>query len=76
MTGAARRLFDVKAAGEYLGVSAWTVRDWIAAGRIPTVELPSIPAREGDRPRSSFRRILIDRADLDAFIDNCQKVTR
>src|SRR5262245_12272689 len=50
------RLFGVREAAHYLGVSAWSVREWVAAGTIPKVDAPC-------------RRTLIDRQDLDALID-------
>ncbi|MEO7190069.1 MAG: helix-turn-helix domain-containing protein [Vicinamibacterales bacterium] len=64
------RLLSLKQAGEYLNVSAWTVRDWALAGRLPLIHLPALRAREGDRPKTSLRRVVIDRADLDAFIES------
>lgn len=56
-------------AAAYLGCSFWSVRDWILAGLIPTVNLPPLRPREGERPRQTLRRVLVDRADLDAFIE-------
>jgi len=38
-------------------------------GLIPSVRLPPLKPREGERPKQTLRRTLIDRADLDAFID-------
>src|SRR5690348_1142441 len=61
----APRLFDLKAAGEYLGVSYWTMRDLVLAGAVPTVKIPCSRARDG----RAIRRILIDRLDLDEFIE-------
>jgi hypothetical protein len=66
----ARRLLDIKGAAEYLGVSHWTVRDYIASGKIRTVPMPALTPRDGDRPRASMRRVLVDRVDLDAFVDS------
>jgi len=64
------RLLDLKAAATYLGLSYWTVRDLVLAGRLPTVKIP--------RPRSgdgrSIRRILVDRQDLDAFIEHNKEI--
>jgi hypothetical protein len=57
-------------AAAYLGVSFWSVRDWCLAGYLPTVELPALRPREGERPKDTLRRKLIDRADLDAFIEH------
>jgi len=64
------RLLDLKSAGQYYGVSYWTMRDLVFAGVIPHVTLPSPRTRDG-RP---IRRILIDRHDLDAFIDKNKQI--
>jgi hypothetical protein len=64
------RLLDLRQAAVYLGCSYWTVRDWVLAGLIPVVELPALRPREGERPRKTLRRVLVDRADLNAFIDS------
>ena len=63
------RLLNVRQAAEYLGCSFWTARDYILQGLIPVVEMPPLRPREGERPRKTLRRILVDRADLDAFIE-------
>lgn len=63
------RLLDVKQAAAYCHVSAWTMRDWLLAGLIPTVVLPAVRPRAGEQPRATLRRRRVDRADLDAFID-------
>jgi len=68
--GIAPRLFDLHQAAVYVGCSYWTVRDWVLAGLIPVVGLPALRPREGERPRKTLRRVLIDRADLDAFIES------
>jgi hypothetical protein len=57
----APRLFAVEAAGAYLGCSSWVIRDLIAAGELPRVTLPAPGGR-------ALRRLLVDRADLDALI--------
>ena len=64
------RLLNMRQAAEYLGCSFWTARDYILQGLIPVVELPPLRAREGDRQRKTLRRVLVDRADLDAFIES------
>jgi excisionase family DNA binding protein len=51
------RLLDVAAAAEYLGVSAWTVRDLVERGSLARVALPGV------------RRLLFDRYDLDRLIE-------
>jgi hypothetical protein len=64
-----RRLLNMRQAAEYLGCSFWTVRDYILQGLIPVVELPPLRPREGEHPRKTLRRVLVDRADLDVFIE-------
>jgi hypothetical protein len=59
------RIKNLHEAVDYLGLSYWTIRDLIHAGIIPTVKIPS--ARAGDG--RAIRRILIDKCDLDAFIN-------
>ena len=66
----APRLFDLRQAGVYLGCSYWTVRDYVLAGVIPIVELPALRPREGARARKTLRRVLLDRSDLDTFIES------
>ena len=53
----APRLLDVEAAADYLGVSAWTVRDLVERGTLSRVALPGV------------RRLLFDRCDLDRLIE-------
>jgi hypothetical protein len=57
-------------AGQYLGVSEWTVREWIYAGDLPVVRArrPRTASALKHRPQSdALRRVLIDIADLDAL---------
>ncbi len=63
------RLLNLKEAAIYLGVSYWTVRDWVAAGHLATFQPPALQPREGELPRQTLRRVLIDRNDLDRFVD-------
>src|SRR6266540_5996207 len=65
----APRLLNIRQVAEYLGCSTWTARDYILQGLIPVVELPPLRPREGARQRKTLRRVLVDRADLDAFIE-------
>lgn len=61
----APRLMDISAAAEYLGgISVWTIRAFVANGQLQSVKLPSVRYQS----RRS-RRLLFDRADLDAFIE-------
>lgn len=64
------RLLNMRQAAAYLGCSFWTARDYVLQGLIPVVDLPPLRAREGDRQRKTLRRVLIDRSDLDAFIES------
>ncbi len=64
------RLLNMRQAAAYLGCSFWTARDYVLQGLIPVVDMPPLRAREGDRQRRTLRRVLIDRADLDAFIES------
>jgi hypothetical protein len=64
------RLLNMRQAATYLGCSFWTVRDYVLQGLIPAVEMPPLRPREGDRQRKPLRRVLVDRADLDAFVDS------
>jgi hypothetical protein len=64
------RLLNMRQAAAYLGCSFWTARDYILQGLIPVVDLPPLRPREGDRGRKTLRRVLVDRADLDAFIES------
>jgi hypothetical protein len=59
------RLLDLKAAASYCSISYWTLRDLALGGEIPIVRFPVPRARDG----RTIRRILIDKADLDVFID-------
>lgn len=58
---------DVRKAAEMIGVSVWTVREYVAAGDLPVVKLP---ATKGSQSRS--RRVLISVADLEAFVGRCR----
>ena len=51
----------LKDAARYTGVSTWTVRGWLAAGRLARVRLPG--AAGGD-----LERLLVDRLDLDRLV--------
>lgn len=56
----APRLFSLNRSAEYLGVSYWTVRDYIFRGELPSVKLG--------------RRVLIDVRDLDALIAKYKEI--
>ena len=63
------RLLNMRQVAHYLGCSFWTARDYILQGLIPAVEMPPLLARPGERQRKTLRRVLVDRGDLDAFIE-------
>jgi len=63
------RLLNLRAAALYCGVSYWTMRDLVLAAHVPTVTMPPLRARAGARPKATLRRTLVDRVDLDAFIE-------
>ena len=49
------RLFSQQAAACYLGISYWTIRDLVFRRELPFVKIG--------------RRILVDRMDLDTYLD-------
>lgn len=63
------RLLNMRQVAAYLGCSFWTARDYILQGLIPSIDMPPLKARPGDRQRRTLRRVLVDRGDLDAFIE-------
>jgi len=56
------RLLDLEGAAQYLGVSSWTIRSLLDGGKLHRVRLPGEDGKE-------IRKVLIDRNDLDHFID-------
>jgi len=64
------RLLNLKQVAAYLGCSAWTARDYVLAGYLPVVTLPGLRPRDGERPKPTLRRWLVDRVDLDRFIES------
>ena len=66
------RLLNIEQAAAYLGhVSAWTVRAFVQKGELHPVRLPSV-RRKG----AGGRRLLFDRADLDAAIERWKREAR
>jgi hypothetical protein len=63
------RLMDLGTAGIYTGTSYWTVRQAVQRGLIPVVEWPG----EDSEP---IRRVLLDREDVDRFIDSLTRTRR
>ena len=64
------RLLSMRQAAAYLGCSFWTARDYVLQGLIPALDMPPLRPRPGDRRKPALRRVLIDRADLDAFVES------
>jgi hypothetical protein len=64
------RLLNLRQAAASLGCSFWTARDYVLQGLIPAVDMPPLRPRPGDSQRKTLRRVLVDRADLDAFIES------
>ena len=62
------RLIGLKEAAKYCGISYWTLRELVLAGRLPAVRLPA-PKNDG-----ALRRILLDVVDLENFINRCKEV--
>ena len=56
------RLLDVETSARYVGISPWTIRDLDAAGILSRVRIPLPNGGE-------LRRVLYDRADLDALVE-------
>ena len=67
------RLLNMRQVAHYLGCSSWTARDYVLQGLIPVVDMPPLLARPGERQRKTLRRVLVDRGDLDAFIETRKK---
>ncbi len=57
------RLLDLEGAAHYLSVSSWTIRDMEAAGQLRRVRLSMTGSKD-------LRKLLFDRQDLDAAIEN------
>jgi excisionase family DNA binding protein len=56
--GLTPRLLSQQEAAVYLGISYWTLRDLTFRGEVPHVKIG--------------RRILVDRLDLDAYLDRAK----
>jgi hypothetical protein len=70
------RLLSIEQAAQYLGVSYWTVREFINDGSIKAVPLPrpdTLRQRERRSLGDTVRRLLIDRLDLDALVDTWKR---
>jgi predicted DNA-binding transcriptional regulator AlpA len=58
------RLLDLGSAATYLGISRSAVRQLVDSGQLSRVLLPS-----PRRPQETLDRFLVDKAELDAFIE-------
>jgi hypothetical protein len=58
------RLMSLEVAAAYCSVGYWTIRGLVQAGKLPVVEFP-----RADEEGESIRRVLLDREDLDKFVD-------
>ncbi len=70
------RLLSIDQAAQYLGLSYWTVREFINDGSIKAGPLPrpdTLRMRERRALGDTVRRLLIDRNDLDALVDNWKR---
>lgn len=69
------RLLDIHLAAQYLSVGESTVRDYISDGLLHPVKLPGSTLRDqsgrviAHAKNRKIVKILIDKADLDRFID-------
>lgn len=66
------RLLSVDQAAAYLGVSFWTLREFIHDGSIVAVPMPrpqTLRMRERAGLGDTVRRLLVDVRDLDAMVD-------
>jgi hypothetical protein len=76
------RLLDLHNAARYMSLSYWTVRDLVNTGQLPTVKVPCMftwNSKKKMRVRvndgRSVRRVLLDRLDLDRFIEQCKELS-
>ena len=53
-----KRLYTMRESAEYMAISYWTVREMVAAGKLPAVRLPG-----------GGQLLRIDVADLDQLIE-------
>ncbi|MFN8624404.1 MAG: hypothetical protein U0587_00210 [Candidatus Binatia bacterium] len=70
------RLLSVEQAAQYLGISYWTMREFINDSSIKAVPLPrpeTLRQRERRALGDTVRRLLIDRYDLDALVDTWKR---
>jgi hypothetical protein len=69
--GCCQAIFARALSIDVLNCPRWrTVRDLVLAGRLPSVKIPC--PRSGDG--RTIRRVLVDRHDLDAFIEQSKEI--
>jgi len=70
------RLLSVEQAAQYLGISYWTVREFINDGSVKAVRLPradTLRQRERRALSDTVRRLLLDRNDLDELVERWKR---
>lgn len=65
----AKRFYNLQEAGAYLGLSAWTIRDFVHSGKLRQVRVPH-PFKKG---KFLARPILIDIKNLEEFANEIQQ---
>jgi len=70
------RLLSTREAAKVLGVTTWTVYDYVAQDLILPVRMPPLRPKPGEKKRRRFRRLLFDRRDLDGFVDRLKRGNR
>ena len=65
------RLMSLEVAAVYCSVGYWTIRGLVQAGKLPVVEFP-----RADKEGEAIRRVLLDREDLDKFVDSLTRSRR
>ena len=69
------RLESIRGAAEYLGVSTWTLRDYVAAGILRPISLPGGRLKSNGKdvaaasPSRTIRKLLFDIGDLDKLVE-------
>ena len=63
------RLLSKQLAADYLSVDIQQVGRLIAAGQLSVVKLPAMRHADGRATTGTYRRVLIDRLELDRLVD-------
>ena len=71
------RLLDLQGLAEYLNIGRWTAEELVRGGLIPLVRIPRPRTARALKHRpagETLRRLLVDRTDVDRFVDEeCRK---